>query len=269
MDAIYLNFQKAFDYVPHKRLIRKLAAYGVTGKIIRWIETFLTDRKQRVCVEGSLSNWEDVLSGIPQDSVLGPTLFVVFINDMPDVITSLSKMFADDAKVFRQIETSADTVTLQNDLDHLTDWSIKWQMNFNVNKHWKIIPHNKYTIAGIDLVESDQERDLGIIVGNKLKFHIQTAHIVNKDLSILGIIKKSFENLDEHTVPILYKTLDRPILEYGNIICGSHYSDDKHKIDRVQHRATRLVPALMKSRMRNDFDDSNCHHFSTEEKEET
>ena len=136
--------------------------------------------------------------------MIGPILFVVFINDMPDVITSLSKIFADDAKVFRQIETSADTATLQNDLDHLTDWSKKMQMNFNVNK-WKRFhigqtnPHNKYTIAGIDLVESDQERDLGIIMDNKLKFHIQTAHIVNKGFSILGIIKKSFENLDLHT----------------------------------------------------------------------
>ena len=185
-------------------------------------------------------------SGIPQGLVLGPTLFVVFINDMPDLITSQSKMFADDAKVFRQIETSADTATLQNDLDHLTDWSLKWQMNFNVNKCKRlhigpINPSNKYTIAGIDLVEKDQERDLGIIVDNKLKVHIQTAHIVNKGFSILGIIKKNLKNLDEHTVPILYKTLVRPILEYGNIIWGPHYSGDKHTIDRVQHRPTQLV----------------------------
>ena len=156
----YLDFQKAFDSVPHNRLIRKLAAYGVTGKILRWIKTFLTYRKQIVCIEGSLSNWEDVLSGILQGSVLGPTLFVVFINNMPDVITSLSKMFADDAKVFRQIETSAVTATLQNDLDYLTDWSLKWQMNCNVNKCQRVHigqtnPHNKYTIAGIDRVESD------------------------------------------------------------------------------------------------------------------
>ena len=126
--------------------------------------------------------------------------------------------------MYRQIETRADTATLQNDLDHITDWSLKWQMNFNVNKCKRLHigptnPHN-YTIAGIDLVERDQERDLGIIVGNKLKFHIQTAHIVNKGFSILGIIKKSFDNLDEHTVPILYKTLVHPILEYGNIILG-------------------------------------------------
>ena len=124
-------------------------------------------------------------------------------------------------------------------------------MNFNVNicKRFHIgqrNPHNKYTIAGIDLVESNQERDLCIIVGNKLKFHIQTAHIVNKGFSILGIIKKSFENLDEHTVSILYKTLVRPILEYGNINWATHYSGDKHKIDRVQHRAIRRVPGFDK-----------------------
>ena len=98
-------------------------------------------------------------------------------------------------------------------------------MNFNVNKCKRFHieqtnPHNKYTITGIDLVESDEERDLGIIVDNKLKFHIQSAHIVNEGFSILGIIKKRFESLDEHTVPILYKTLVRPILEYGNIIWG-------------------------------------------------
>ena len=127
---------------------------------------------------------------------------VVFIDDMPHVITSLSRMFADDAKVFKQIETSADTETPQKDHDHLTDWSLKWQMYFNVNKCKRLHigptnPHNNYTIAGIDLDVSDQERDLGIRVYNILKFHIQSAHIVNKGVSILGIIKKSIEKLGQ------------------------------------------------------------------------
>ena len=116
-------------------------------------------------------------------------------------------------------------------------------MKFNINKCKRLHigptnTHKNYTIAGIDLVESVQERDLGIMVDNKLKLHIQTAHIVNKGFSILGIIKKGFENFDEYTVPILYKTLVRTLLEYGNIIWGLHYSNDKHKIDRVQQKAT-------------------------------
>ena len=158
-------------------------------------------------------------------------------------------MFADDVKVFRQIETSADRAILQNDLDHLTDWSLKWQINFNVNKCKSLHigqtnPNNNYTIAGIDLVESDQERDLGIIVNTKLKFHKPTVHIVNKGFSILGIIKKSLKTWTSTLFQILYKTLVHPILEYGNIIWRSHYSGDKYKIDRVHHRATRLVPGF-------------------------
>ena len=121
---------------------------------------------------------------------------VVFINVMPDAITSLSKMFAVDAKVFRQIETSVDTATLENDLDHLTDWFLKWQMNFNVNKCKRLHigptnPHNT-TTTPLQVLSWMRaiKNDLGIIVDNKFKFHIQTTHIVNKGFSILGVIKK-------------------------------------------------------------------------------
>ena len=139
-------------------------------------------------------------------------------------------------------------------------------MNFNVNRCKRlhigpINPHNNYNIAGIDLVESDQERDLGIIVDNKLKFLLQTAHIINKGFSILGIIKKSFE----HTVPILYKTLVCPILEYGNIIWGPHYSGNEHMIDR----ATLLVPGFDEISYEERLRQLKLPYFSTEEKEET
>ena len=97
IEAIYLDFPKAFDTVPHQRLTRKLKAYGVTGNPLRWIGDFLTGRyKQRVVVNGKLSTWADILSGIPQGSILGPILFVIFINDLPDIVRSTVKMFADD-----------------------------------------------------------------------------------------------------------------------------------------------------------------------------
>ena len=100
IDVIYLDFRKAFDTVPHQRLIRKLKAYGITGKLLNWISDFLSGREQRVVVNGNLSSWASILSGIPQGSVLGPILFVVFINDLPDVVRSSVKIFADDTKLF-------------------------------------------------------------------------------------------------------------------------------------------------------------------------
>ena len=105
IDAIYLDFRKAFDTVPHQRLTRKLKAYGVTGKPLRWIRDFLTGRKQRVVVNGKLSTWADILSGIPQGSVLGPILFVILINDLPDVVRSTVKIFADDTKLFHAVRS--------------------------------------------------------------------------------------------------------------------------------------------------------------------
>ena len=99
VDVIYLDFKKAFDKVPHRRLLAKLQSYGIQGKVLDWIQEFLTERKQRVVINGSESEWSDVTSGIPLGSVIEPTLFLVYINDMPDVIDVLIKLFADDAKV--------------------------------------------------------------------------------------------------------------------------------------------------------------------------
>ena len=102
IDTIYLDFAKAFDTVPHQRLLTKLRGYGIEGRILTWIEAFLTDRRQRVVVNDSRSSWADVTSGIPQGSVLGPMLFIIYINDMPTSVLSSIYLFADDAKVYVQ-----------------------------------------------------------------------------------------------------------------------------------------------------------------------
>ena len=126
IDSIYLDYMKAFDTVPHKRLIYKLRMNGISPSILRWIEDFLTGRKQQVCVNGSMSKWADVTSRIPQGSVLGPILFVIYINDLPNEIKSDIYMFADDTNVFRTIKTNDYQCILQDDLDELTAWSTKW-----------------------------------------------------------------------------------------------------------------------------------------------
>ena len=134
VDIIYLYFQKAFDKVPHQRLVLKLKAYAIEDGIIDWIEPWLTDRRHRVVVDGEVSNWKSVLSGVPQGSVLGPLLFLIYINDLDDNITSNVLKFADDTKVFRKVNTDGDKQHLQNDLDKLVKWSEKWQMLLNFVK---------------------------------------------------------------------------------------------------------------------------------------
>ena len=119
VDIIYLDFQKALDKVPHQRLLLKLKAHGIGIGITDRIEQWLTDRRQRVVVDGEVSNWISVLSGVPQGSVLGPILFLIYINDLDDSITSNVLEFADDTKLFRKVNTDGDKQHLQNDLDRL------------------------------------------------------------------------------------------------------------------------------------------------------
>ena len=108
VDVIYLDFQKASDKVPHQRLILKLKSHGMGNSIINWIEQWLTDRKQRVVVDGEVSSWKSVLSGVPQRSVLRPILFLVYINDLEEGVTGSILKFADDTKLFRKTKEIGD-----------------------------------------------------------------------------------------------------------------------------------------------------------------
>ena len=125
VDVVYFDFQKAFDKVPHQRLLLKLKVHGIGNDVINWIEEWLTHRRHRVIVDGEISNWKLVLSGVPQGSVLGPILFLIYINDLEDNISSKVLKFADDIKVFRKVTNDTDKQSLQDDLDKLVKWSEK------------------------------------------------------------------------------------------------------------------------------------------------
>ena len=133
-DVIFLDFSKAFDKVSHTKLLHKIQYYGINGKTKAWISAFLGSRSQQVVVSGQSSRSADVLSGVPQGTVLGPILFVLYINDINEGLNSQMRLFADDSIVYREIQTSADHLALESDLNKLHRWAKTWQMDFNVSK---------------------------------------------------------------------------------------------------------------------------------------
>ena len=173
VDVIYLDFQKAFDKVPHQRLRLKLKSHGMGNSIINWIEQWLTDRRQRVVVDGEVSSWKSVLSGVPQGSVLGSILVLVYINDLEDGVTRNILKFADDTKLFKKLR-KLEIKKLQDDIDKLVKWSEKWQMLFNFGK-CKCLhtgPGNtgmNYEMGGTILSNTVKDKDLGLTVNANMK----------------------------------------------------------------------------------------------------
>ena len=198
-DILYLDFSKAFDKVPHQRLLRKVRAHGIDGKILDWIRSWLADRQQRVVLNGFKSEWGQVKSGVPQGSVLGPLLFLIYINDLDSGISSDISKFADDTKIGRVIRSDLDVFALQTDLDRMNEWSKTWQMKFNINK-CKVLsigrgnPHNKYTLNHEELVSSEFEKDLGVIVNSDLRLRKQCLEARNKANRELGFIFRSVKS---------------------------------------------------------------------------
>ena len=134
VDVLYFDFRKAFDRVPHERLLLKLKALGIEGRLLDWIREWLKERRQRVVLGGEFSDWTTVTSGVPQGSVLGPVLFVIFINDIDEGIRSRIWKFADDLKMMGKVTAQEDIEQIKIDIDKLVEWSEDWQLSFNLDK---------------------------------------------------------------------------------------------------------------------------------------
>ncbi len=249
IDVIYLDFAKAFDSVPHQRLLNKMKGMGFTKQILDWSENFLTGREQRVVVNGAKSSWSNVLSGVPQGSVLGPIYFILFINDMPDCVHNLIALFADDAKLFSSVRNATDQEHLQHDLHQLQRWAEEWQLRFNAKKckvmHLgRVNPELKYDMDGVCLETIKEEKDLGVWIDDELKFHIHTDKQVNKANRQIGLIRRSFDALDAESFIMLYKSMARTHLEYCNAVTYPVFDCQAKLLESVQRRATKLVPGL-------------------------
>ena len=258
VDVVYLDFRKAFDKVPHQRLLRKMEAHGISGNLLEWVSAWLYGRKQRVVLNGTSSDWADVKSGVPQGSVLGPTCFIIFINDIDDavdIVGGFISKFADDSKCGRPIIGDAERQALQDDIDRLLDWAETWHMEFNLDK-CKVLhigrtnPCFTYTIggyapAGTVLTSVDEEKDIGVVIHKSLKPFSQCAKAVKKANQVLGQMARSFHFRDKCTWIGLYKTYVRPHLEFAIQAWSPWTQADKDLLESVQERAVKMVSGLV------------------------
>ena len=214
VDMIVMDFAKAFDKVSHSLLTHKLQHYGITGSINSWIHSFLSNRKQAVVVDGATSDFVPVESGVPQGSVLGPCLFLLFINDLPKGLTSTVRLFADDTACHRTITDETDQQALQNDLDLLARWEEKWKMAFHPDKcevlqfgnRWK----TTYKLRDHPLKSPSETKYLGVTISTDLSWKKHTNIVATKANKTLGFLRRNLKISAISTKDQAFKTLVRP-----------------------------------------------------------
>ena len=202
-------------------------------------------------MDGEESEWKDVVSGIPQGSVLGPMLFVCFVNDLPNAVTSSVLLFADDTKIFTEVPVNQQT--LQQVLDKLQIWSNEWQLRFNSTK-CKVMHLGKWSDPASYSMTSDgkavtletiqMEKDLRVNVDADLVFDQHVAIQTKKANKLLGMLRRSFTTLDEESLPLLYKAIVRPHLEYCNVAWQPKFKKEREELEAIQHHAAMLIPTL-------------------------
>ena len=251
IDIIFLDYRKAFDTVPNQRLLTKLHQAGITGKILNWIKSFLQHREMRVVVNGHCSSSTQVTSGVPQGFVIGPLLFLIYVNDLPDWIKSEMRMFADDTKIWKKITELKDCSELQEDLTRLQQWSETWLLQFHPDKckvmhvgHGHRFQYQITQSQSYILKETAEEKDLGVIVTNSLGVSLQCAEAAKKAMRILGMVRRQFKNIDKECFRLLYKTFVRPYLEYAIQAWSPYKKRDIECLEKVQRRATKMVSRL-------------------------
>ena len=247
-DVIIMDFSKAFDKVAHRRLLSKLAHYGIRGNVHGWITSFLTERKQRVVISGESSRWVDVESGVPQGTVLGPLLFLLFINDLPNNIRSTVRLFADDCVLYNVIKTPADAEQLQQDLDLLRRWETSWQMEFNAAKcfvmkvtHAKNPQPYKYHLGDSTLEETSSHTYLGVEIKNDLKWNLHVNKIRSAANRNLGFLRRNISSCSRTTKARAFNSLVRPHLEYSCTVWDPYTQEQITQLDKVQRRGARFV----------------------------
>ena len=257
IDVVYFDFAKAFDSVNHDIILHKLKnKYGIDGTLLQFIKAYLQDRKQQVLINGSISNPLTVHSGVPQGSILGPLLFVLFIDDMISEVSQGTDiaLYADDTKIWREITSDIDQIILQNDIDKLYEWSVINKMNFHPDKCKVVAITNKslvyalpfyehmYTLNGNFLNYETSEKDLGVVINSRLSWIDQCQCLVQRANRQLGLVRRTchFVNNTKQR-RALYLSLVRSIFEHCCQVWAPQTVKSINAFDLLQKRAVKWI----------------------------
>lgn len=249
VDAIYFDFSKAFDKVPHDLAIAKLRHLGFPNWIALWLQSYLTQRKAFVSINGTRSRVISITSGVPQGSVLGPLIFILFINDLCFRLKSGKLLYADDLKIYRVIMSHLDCCALQNDIDELVNWCQQNGMELNIKKCKSIAFSRRHSridfeyMVGSERIECvDSIRDLGVTVDSKLRFNEHVSLTTAKAFAALGFVRRTTNYFkDVYALKSLYCSLVRSILEYAVCVWSPHHTTQIVRLERVQRSFIRYA----------------------------
>jgi hypothetical protein len=242
LDVVYFDFAKAFDRVPRKLLLFKLQHIGIRGSLFYWLDAFLSDRTFKVKVGGMLSASEKVISGVPQGSVLGPLLFIVYTADVKYSVRSSWVMYADDMKIYND---SLNYQMLFNDISNISKWASDWQLPLNIGKCTVLHigdknPCHGYYLGGVELLKSSSCLDLGVLVTSNLSWSEHTSYVVKRANKIVYLLSKTFTKTTLAVTAKLIKSYVRPVLEFGHGVWAPNLKRDIDLLESVQRRATRI-----------------------------
>ena len=245
LDVVYTDFSKAFDRVNHSILVAKLERIGLHSSLLAWIRSYLAGRSQFVLIGGSRSYVFPVATGVPQGSHLGPLLFILFVNDIVDVVKySKCLLYADDLKIFLSVSSVRDCTYLQCDLDSLFSWSQKNQLALNLAKCSTMSFRRRlnpvffdYAIGGVTLKRVDRVSDLGILFDEKMNFNGHIDCVVSKAFSRIGFMKRICRQFnDPYTLKSVYCAFVRSVLEYGSTVWSPSYAVHVDRIESIQKK---------------------------------
>ncbi|KAJ4430057.1 hypothetical protein ANN_22265 [Periplaneta americana] len=248
IDAVVIDFSKAFDLVPHDILIDKLSRLGIDKRVVLWIQEFLKGRTQRVRVGHEISEIGNISSGVPQGSVLGPLLFIIYVNDLCQNITSNVRLFADDCIIYRKIRNNSDVDAIQTDLNKIYNWALMHKMKINGSKSKSITfcktrgeTSLNYEFSGVVIPQVQCCKYLGVYLNSKLSWGEHVDNVTGKAWRALHFIMKILRKASPKSREIAYLTLMRPLMEYGTTCWDPYRIYQINSLERIQYRAAKFV----------------------------